>query len=117
MVPAFKKGYSLLFGTTQFYVLLKLVATIYERLAKAESLIAVRSKEQCAEVGLDCEDIPSERFRMFVATLISSITQPPMSNRIDPSIYEDIARSIVGADAYLVFYFEKLITQVSSRFF
>lgn len=37
--PAYRQGYSLMYGTPQFYVLLKLVATIYERLVKAKSLI------------------------------------------------------------------------------
>ncbi len=35
LLPAFKEGYSLLFGTPHFYVLIKLIATIYERFMKA----------------------------------------------------------------------------------
>jgi hypothetical protein len=48
LIPAYKKGYSLLYGPTNFYVLVKLIATIYERLAKAHELISQTAKTQMA---------------------------------------------------------------------
>ncbi len=39
LVPAFKQGYSLLLGSHQFYSMIKMIATIYERLVKAKSLL------------------------------------------------------------------------------
>ena len=59
-------------------------------------------------------EIPQERFRMFVSTVISSITQTPNLNRIEQTTYEDFARQISGPEAYLLFVFEKLINQVST---
>jgi len=44
LVPAYKSGYSLLYGTPHFYVLVKMIATIYERLLKAKSLIEEETK-------------------------------------------------------------------------
>ena len=39
LVPAYKPGYSLIYGTPHVYVLLKLLSTIYERLLMAKNLI------------------------------------------------------------------------------
>ena len=36
LVPAYKKGYSLLYGTELIYIVVKMVSTIYERLLKAK---------------------------------------------------------------------------------
>ena len=44
-MPYFKQGYSILFGTYQFFVLLKKVATAYERLVKAKQLITDKVRE------------------------------------------------------------------------
>lgn len=38
--PAFKEGYSLMFGTKDLYMVYKTIASIYERLSKAQQLIA-----------------------------------------------------------------------------
>lgn len=35
LIPAYKKGYSLLYGTELIYVVIKMISTIYERLLKA----------------------------------------------------------------------------------
>lgn len=39
LVPSYKQGYSLMYGSPHFYVQLKLIATIYERLQKAQTLL------------------------------------------------------------------------------
>ena len=38
--PAYKEGYSLLYGSMHFYLVFKTIASIYERLVKAQLLIA-----------------------------------------------------------------------------
>lgn len=43
-VPSYKVGYSLIIGSYPFYILLKLFATIYERLLKAKSLVEQQIK-------------------------------------------------------------------------
>jgi hypothetical protein len=37
--PAYRQGYSLMYGPPIMYVQVKMIATIYERLLKAKSLI------------------------------------------------------------------------------
>ena len=37
--PAYKKGYSLMYGSPLLFVQTKMIATVYERLMKAKSLI------------------------------------------------------------------------------
>ena len=36
LVPEYKKGYSLLYGSIHFYIVFKMFATIYERIVKAK---------------------------------------------------------------------------------
>ena len=62
---------------------------------------------------MEFEEIPEERFCLFIQALIGSLTMPPNSNRIEQSAYEDFARIIVGPEAYLVFVFDRLISAVS----
>ena len=51
LAPGFKPGYSLLFGSSHFYMVFKMIATIYERLVKAKKLISEK-------VQLDCDKDP-----------------------------------------------------------
>jgi len=39
LVPSYKPGYSLMFGTELFYYVMKMITTVYERLLKAKQLI------------------------------------------------------------------------------
>lgn len=48
-MPAFKPGYSLLLGSSHFYFVFKMIATIYERLVKARQLIAEKVSEDLAK--------------------------------------------------------------------
>lgn len=45
LVPAYRKGYSLLYGTELTYIVLKMISTIYERLLKAKQLIEQQTQE------------------------------------------------------------------------
>ena len=47
---------------------------------------------------------------MFLSVVLVCLSP---DRRIEPSQYEDIARSIMGKDAYLLFVFDKLILSVS----
>lgn len=53
-----------------------------------------------------------ERFKLFVNALIGTLSQTP-NKRLDPANYEDIVRSLMGEQAFLLFVFDKLILQVS----
>jgi len=39
LMPAYKPEYTLFFGSGYFYILIKMFATVYERLVKAKHLI------------------------------------------------------------------------------
>lgn len=60
-------------------------------------------------------NIPQERFRMFVGSVIGSLTMIPNANRMEQSVYEDFTRKIAGPEAYLLFVFDRLISQVSKK--
>ena len=54
-----------------------------------------------------------ERFKLFINALIGTLSQAP-HKKLDPSSYEDIVRTLMGDQAYLLFVFDKLIIQVSN---
>ena len=59
--PAFREGYSLMFGTKDLYIVYKTIASIYERLSKAQQLIAEKvdldmKREDVSEIFADKTD-------------------------------------------------------------
>ena len=122
MEPAFREGYSLIFGTMHLYLVFKSIATIYERLSKAQQLIAekvdldLQKPEIRAAVGIsDPAELAAyrdtavvERFKLFVNALIGTLSQAP-HKKLDPSNYEDIVRTLMGEQAFLMFVFDKLV--------
>ena len=53
-----------------------------------------------------------ERFKLFINAVIGTLSQTP-HKKLDPSNYEDIVRTLMGEQAFLLFVFDKLILQVS----
>lgn len=97
VVPAYKNGYSLLYGSPQCFQLLKLFATIYERLIKARQLITSQ-----------CPKHANEKFDMFVGVVLLTLGQ--QERKIEQSAFEDLVRVLLGKDAYLLFVFDRLIS-------
>ncbi len=52
---------------------------------------------------------------MFVGSVIGSLTMIPNASRMEQSVYEDFTRKIAGPEAYLLFVFDRLISQVSKN--
>ena len=114
LVPEYKKGYSLLYGSIHFYIVFKMFATIYERIVKAKQLIVAKvdedlSKESIKEVlKLDVgaeeyeklltifkKELIEERFEIFQSAVIGTLSQTP-HKKLDSAHYEDILRNIMG---------------------
>ena len=49
MLPQYKEDYSLLLGSSHFYIVFKMVATIYERLVMAKRLISAKNEKDLAQ--------------------------------------------------------------------
>lgn len=109
MVPGFKQSYSLMFASSHFYIILKLIATVYERLVKAQQLITAQSKVDFGEASQH----GPERFDMFVGILLLSMNQQPNERKLDQSSYEDYVRIMLGHESYLLSGTDRLITTVS----
>lgn len=92
--PAFKEGYSLIFGTLPIYLVFKMIASIYERLVKAKQLIAHKVDQDlqkaeilevlgfasdAAEESLKNyrEQVCVERFKLFINALVGTLSQTP----------------------------------------
>lgn len=61
-------GYSLIIGSYPFYILLKLFATIYERLLKAKSLVELQIKLENGD-----ESLIGEKFDMFTGIVLLTL--------------------------------------------
>ena len=109
MVPGFKQSYSLMFASSHFYTILKLIATVYERIVKAQQLIIAQSKVDFGEANQH----GPERFDMFVGVLLLSMNQQPNERKLDQSSYEDYVRIMLGHESYLLSGTDRLITTVS----
>ncbi len=105
LVPAYKKGYSLLYSTELVYIVIKMISTIYERLVKARQLVETRSEEL-----FKTDKYSSERFDLFVSLLLLTLST---DRKLEANIYEDLVRELLGKDAYLLFVYDKLIATVS----
>jgi len=105
LVPAYKKGYSLLYSTELVYIVIKMISTIYERLLKARQLVETRSEEL-----FKTEKYSSERFDLFVSLVLLTLSS---ERKLEANIYEDLVRELLGKDAYLLFVYDKLIATVS----
>ena len=86
-----------MYGSPHFYVQIKLIAIIYERLSKAQALLA--------------DD--SEKFDMFLGTVLLMIVN---DRKLEQLAYEDLLRTMMGEEAYLLFIFDRLVSAVSPLF-
>lgn len=99
-----------------------MIATIYERLVKARQLIAEKVSEDLAKDTIkevipkpECleqfkQAVVESRFDFFIKIVIGTLSQTILK-KLDSAAYEDIVRSIMGGQAYLLFVFDKLISQ------
>jgi hypothetical protein len=108
LVPAYKKGYSLLYSTELVYIVIKMISTIYERLLKARQLVESHSEEI-----FKTSKYSDERFDLFVSLVLLTLSS---ERKLEANVYEDMVRELLGKDAYLLFVYDRLITTVSLRF-
>lgn len=123
MVPPFKSGYSLFFGTLDYFVLVRRIVMIYERFVIAKTQITEKVAEDLAsnklidsvaketrqprekllaELKSRQAEMTEERFTMFVGSVMMTLNKASEDKR---SKYEDITRNLTGSKAYLLFDF------------
>ena len=87
---------------------------VEEDLAKSELKEALGLASNDKETKEKLEEFKqkaiSERFSMLISSLIGTIS---VTQKLDSSNYEDIARRLMGSHAYLLFLFDKLVATVS----
>ncbi|CDW73125.1 paired amphipathic helix protein sin3a-like [Stylonychia lemnae] len=107
--PYHKPEYRLLYGSQNFYVILRQIYTIYERLMKAHQLVADKVQDDMNSRNDDnlkkrIDEFRKERFEVFLGGILVA-----MQSGADFNKYEDFARALLGSKAYLLFSFDKLI--------
>ena len=112
-MPQYRPEYSLFVGSVHFYILVKLIAAVYERLVKAYSLCEDNCKTE-QDFWTASEEqkrgFANVRFHMYVGVLMQSLSE---KSKMDANAYEDYTRKLLGTDAYLLFVLDKLIAHVS----
>mmetsp|Transcript_23282 Transcript_23282/g.17698 ORF Transcript_23282/g.17698 Transcript_23282/m.17698 type:complete len:311 (+) Transcript_23282:2217-3149(+) len=104
-----KREYKLLYGSQFFYIFFKQLYTIYERLIKARELVSAKVEEDLCSKAIDEQkqkQYKEERMDIFVGLVLATL-----NGSFDSNKYEDFARNLLGGRAYLLFSFEKLISQ------
>ena len=48
---------------------------------------------------------------MFLNALVGTLSQPPNERKMDTAVYEDFVRVLMGSNAYLLFVFDRLLSQ------
>jgi hypothetical protein len=115
MVPPYKSGYSLLFGTLDYFVLVRRIVMIYERFVIAKKKIEEKVANDLANnklIDLIAKEtrqtrdkliemlkarqaeIAEERFTMFVGSVMMTLNKATEDKR---SKYEDITRNLMGS--------------------
>lgn len=125
LVPPHKRGYSLMFGTLDFFVLVRRIIMIYERFIIAKRQISEKVTEDInnpkiieqllKEIGNGYSleklvaslqgqqnEMVEERFNIFVGSVMSTLNKTSEEKK---SKYEDISRVLMGSRAYLLFEF------------
>lgn len=90
--------------------------SIYERILKARELVAVKveqdfnddfsKNEWSAKFAKKKQTLVDERFQYLVKAILTTMSHASV---MDTSKYEDMARELLGNEAYLLFLIDKLI--------
>ena len=132
------KGYKLFYSTYHVYVFVKFFHAIYERVLKAKSLTEEKVRLDLSEMPPGekqayrvnaAEDYVAERFEYVIRAIFtitnssglpgptppSSTTLQPapstLSNVLDSNKFEDLARILLGKNAFFLFHIDKLLGQ------
>ena len=109
-LPKKDKDSLVFYGTQKFYVFLRFVYTLYERVLKAYELCH-EFEDNAKTRGLSIEEKSSlgeERYQAFKLILIYLLRPGSTSE-----IYEDLLRCIFGNNAFYMFTIQKILTSVS----
>ena len=91
--------------------------SVYERILKAKELIKEKIQKDFEEDFSKADfrfkfnqkytnKLVDERFNMFICSIVTTMNS---TNVLDTNKYEDLARELLGNEAYLLFQIDKLI--------
>ena len=117
-LPSVQKDQILLFGTKNYYYVLRFFITLYERIKLAKNIVGDKLREDLDilknEKGIDIskyeenfENIKRNRFKKVIGTLFSLVRYQK-----DVASYEDRLRQLLGMQGYVVFTFEKAVNNI-----
>jgi len=105
-----KKQYQLLYGPLNVYMFMVYFYSIYERIIKAKELVNKKVNQDFKDDFSQMEwstkfksrtkTLVDERFTYLIKAVLTLMSQ---NNVLDSYKYEDIARELLGNDAYLLF--------------
>ena len=113
-VPGYESGQSLMFATQGYYVFVRLLHMMYERIMRVRELAEQKVLEDLEhrntkEGARDVRTRTDELFSLLLGALIAIL-----KGSIDNNKFEDIVRNLIGSQAFLFFTYDKLVQQVNS---
>ncbi|CAI2369188.1 unnamed protein product [Moneuplotes crassus] len=118
-LPLFSDDQTLLFGTKHFYFMIRYFITLYERFVLIKKAVIAKLRKDIAEMKeekqLDAsiletnfEKLVEIRFRYAIGVLFTMAR-----NSKEISVYEDCLRQLLGMQAYILFTFDKAVSNFS----
>ncbi|CAG9466619.1 unnamed protein product [Pedinophyceae sp. YPF-701] len=99
---------SVLYMNSSLYVLLRYHYHLYERIAIARRCAVQKVTQRGQDMGWQEGDpLPADAQEVYDKFLL--LVAQLLTNKLDPSAFEDSARSLLGTSAYMVFTLDKLV--------
>ena len=102
--------YKLYYGPLNVFMFIKYFYSVYERVLKAQELVKSKveqdfrddfsKKEWSSKFENTIQSLIDERFQYLIKSILTTMNY---SNVLDTNKYEDIARELLGNEAYLLF--------------
>lgn len=102
--------YKLYYGPSNAFMFLILFYSVYERILKAQSLVARKveqdfkedfsKKQWSTKFEKKKQHLIDERFQYLIKAILTAMTN---GNILDTNKYEDVGRELLGNEAYLLF--------------
>lgn len=126
-VPRFEQNennYKLCLGPTNLYLFFLYFYSVYERVLRARELVEekinkdFKDDHSCMNWSRKFSDVKmrkdlgDERFQYFIKSVYTTMY---FSNQLDINKYEDLARELLGNEAYLLFQMDKVVNNCAKH--
>lgn len=117
-----ERQYKLYYGPLNVYMFMLYFSSIYERILKAQELVKSKVEQDFSDdfsrnewsvkFQRKMKPLIEERFQYLIKAILTTMSH---NNIMDANKYEDMARELLGNEAYLLFQVDKLANHCSKQ--